>query len=221
MVSSTCFLVESDKTSLLKVKRMIANNQVISLIMLVAMQGGDDIGVKEVVKQAFLFLFITLWYITCYVMYYCIHGFLNKALRSSDISPRIAMIVLFVYNGIIFIFDGVLYFTEALGFVLIYVFTWYIKKNTNERNVCDIKRVGNRVLFIGIIGWILGAVMLSISGVHVDFLGSRIQNWNRFYNPFILAIAYGSMLLVSYKEHYLKLTNMISCLSLYIYDYRK
>ena len=40
MVASTWFLVNSDKTELRKVKQMIADNQMVSLICLAAMWGG-------------------------------------------------------------------------------------------------------------------------------------------------------------------------------------
>lgn len=218
IVASTWFLVDSDKTSLQKIKSMIADNQVISLIMLVIIWvGGYNVGIKESVKQAFPFLFSVLWYITCYVMYYCVHGFLNKALRGSNISSKIAMIVLFIFNGLFFILDGRLYFTELFGFVLIHAFTWYLKRITNDKNDCYLKKIGLRILVIGIVGWFLGAIFMNIVGVHVDFIGLKLQNWNRFYNPFILAISYGSILLASRKQCYSEIINKISGLSLYVY----
>lgn len=218
MVASTWFLVESDKVSLQKIKSMIADNQVISMLFLGGFcAGGYTIGFKEAIKYVFPFLFIVLWYITCYVMYYCLHGFLNSALRGSDISPTIAMITLFIFNCIIFLLGGGLYYTELFGFVLIHAFTWFLKKKTNEWNDIDIKKIGYVVLLTGLIGWILGAFIVNIVGVHITFIGLKLQNWNRFFNPFILAIAYGSVFLASCKNHYSRLVNMISGLSLYIY----
>lgn len=218
MVATTWFLVENDKTSLKKIKCMIADNQVISLLFLGLFWClGYNIGVKESIRSVFPFLFIVLWYITCYVMYYSLHGFVNKALRNSDIKPKIAMVTLFIFNGIIFIFSGGLYFTELFGFILIHAFTWFLKKQLNDIDDERKVKVGYSALFVGIIGWILGAIVLNLVGVHVEFIGLKLQNWNRFFNPFVLAIAYGSMLVASCKNFYSWFINNISGLSLYIY----
>ena len=71
---------------------------------------------------------------------------------------------------------------------------------------------------IGIIGWIFGAVGLNILGARISVLGEKFHYWNRFYNPFILALSYGAMILgESSKEFISKSINWISGLSLYIY----
>lgn len=216
MVASTWFLVDSSKTNLRKVKSMIADNQVISIIALLAMCGGYQLTLKIAVYQIFPLLFSTLWYITCYVMYYCLHGFINKALRGTESKSRIAMIVLFLFNGVIFVVGG-FFFTELIGFIIAHVFTWYLKKCISPWDKTRLRKTGLRILLIGLCGWLLGAAAMNIVGIKINAIGSKLQNWNRFYNPFILAIAYGAMLLASCKEYYSDKTNWISGLSLYIY----
>lgn len=216
MVASTWFLVESDNTNLRKMKNMIADNQFISIIFLIIMWEYYTIDLKLVIKQIFPFMFSTLWYITCYVMYYCLHGFINKALRCSDLNDKVTLAVLFVLNWFYFVAGGG-YFSDLVGFVLVHVFTWHLKRLLRNTRDDKILKCGKIILVIGLFGWLVGAVVLNYIGIHIDILGHKFHQWNRYFNPFILSLAYGSLLIASTKMFYSRVINKLSSVSLYVY----
>ena len=72
-------------------------------------------------------------------------------------------------------------------------------------------------MVIGILGWLLGAVILNYAGIHSDFIGHKFHQWNRFFNPFILILAYGSVLIASTIEVYSMIINKLSGTSLFVY----
>ena len=182
MVASTWFLVDIDKTDLRKVKQMIADNQVISLIYLLSLWRWYSLSFNTVIKQVFPFLFGTLWYITCYVLYYCLHGFVNRGLRDENVNPKLSLICILFFDIIICVIGG-LYFTELVGFIMIHVFTWYYKKLIYERTKTEIINKGRKLFILGLLGWILGAIMFNLIGLKIGFVGNKFHYWNRFYNP--------------------------------------
>lgn len=216
MVASTWFLVDSDNTSFKKVKNMIADNQLISLLFLSVMFFIYTISIKEVIKQVFPFLFATLWYITCYVVYYCLHGLVNRALQNIKINNFIPVVFVIFYLLFAFVLGG-LYFTDLVGFIMIHVLTWYIKKILNSRIHKSRFGLGFIIFMIGLLGWIFGAVVFNYLGLRIDGIGDKLHYWNRFYNPFILLIAYGLIILSSSVKSHSVIINKISGLSLYIY----
>ena len=215
MVSSAWFLVDIHVTDLKKIKNMIANNQIISLLFL-AILWGYATEAKIIIKQLFPFLFSTLWYVTCYVIYYCVHELINKSVDGIRTDFRLAAVILIVIDCIVFAFGG-LFFNELIGFILIHVFTWFLKKQIGTMEKSEVSKLGWKVLSVSLVGWFFGAVILNILGIKYPYIGSKMQNWNRFYNPFILGIAYGFIMLASSMIYKSSLVNKISSLSLYIY----
>lgn len=217
MVASTWFLVDNDKTNLRKVKQMIADNQIISLIFLAALCiGGYQVSLKIAVKQAFPFFFGTLWYITCYVLYYCLHGFVNRGLRGAEVNPKLPLIIIICLDIIIWVIGG-FYYTDLVGFIMIHVFTWYLKELQKDKPGSSIYNAGKKLLSIGLLGWILGALVFNYIGTKIEFVGNKFFYWNRYFNPFILAIAYGLMMIASQKRYQSDAINTVSSLSLFIY----
>lgn len=217
IVASTWFLVDSDKINLCKVRKIIADNQLISITSLLLMFGaGYFLSYEMIIKNCFPFLFQMLWFITCYVIYYCLHGFVNKALRDSELNFKYILIFIFIYDCIVCVYGG-LYFNELIGFLIIHVFTFCLKKLLNNIEERKVYRIGIFWLVCGIVGWLVGALILNYVGVRISFIGENFSMWNKFYNPFILSIAYGAMLIASCKSFKFDVINMISSYSLYIY----
>ena len=200
MVASTWFLVDNDSVNLQKLKQMIADNQLISLLFLGFMWFIYDISIKTAIKQIFPFLFSTLWYITCYVLYYCLHGIINRGLKGVSINPKLPACIIIILDLIAFVLGG-LYFNDLIMFLLIHSFTWFTKRFLLKKSEKSI----------------IGAVVFNYIGVYYNSIGEKMSYWNRFFNPFILAIAYGLMLLASQIRINSEIINRISSLSLFIY----
>lgn len=218
IVASSWFLVESDTVNLRKMQQIITDNQVISILFVLCfLRGGYCLPSKVVLKQIFPFLFSTLWYITCYGIYYCLHGFVNKALRESRIDARFGIVVMLILDSIVFVTRG-LYFNELIGFLMIHVFTWYLKETLQE---IDHKKRCQYGMFLfggGLTGWIVGAIVLDFIGIRIAIIGEKFHMWNIFMNPFVLAAVYGTMILASCgRNRYSGIVNALSGYSLYIY----
>lgn len=151
------------------------------------------------------------------MIYYCLHGFVNKALRDSKLNFKFTLIVILLFDCFVCVYNG-LYFNELIGFVMIHVFTSSLKKYIKKFEERKVYRVGICLLICGIAGWFLGAVVLNYIGIYVSVVGKNFSIWNKFYNPFILSMAYGGMLIASCKKNFKSgIINMISSYSLYIY----
>ena len=197
-------------------KQIIADNQLISIIFLAIIWWLYNLSWKTAVKQVFPFLFSTLWYITCYVLYYCLHGFVNRGLRGVKINPHVPLLVILCIDLIVFVLGG-LYFNELIGFFMIHVFTWYLKEYKKHLSHEQRQKLGTIMVIVGVLGWIIGAMIFNCLGVKYSFLGSKFYYWNRFYNPFILSFVYGFMITASQNRFYSVFVNRFSGLSLYIY----
>jgi len=214
-VASTWFLVDSDKVNLKRVRQIIADNQVISVLMMlvfVLFGGGIYLTYKTAIKQVFPFFFAMLWYITCYITYYSIHGIVNRGIRDIKMNQSFLLFLLIGFDLLVFVMWWV-YYNDVVGFLMIHLMSLCIKRIQKINNT----KIGKLLLIIGLLGWLFGAIALNAVGLKIDLLTDKLQNWNRFYNPFILMIAYGSIILASHKEFYSAKINALSELSLYIY----
>lgn len=218
IVSSAWFLVDNDNVHLSKIKKILLDNQVISVFFLLIFLicANSNITFKLAVKQIFPFLFMNLWYVTCYVLYYSVHGLLNQGLNTSMPKDKIVLFILLAYDIYAFVIGG-LYFSEFIAFLCIHAFTRSLKRMLSKLDSSKMQIYGLAILLTGIMGWLLGAVLINIVGIHISFIGNNLYRWNSFCNPFILAIAYGALMLASCRNYHSEILNRLSGISLYIY----
>ena len=79
-ICSAYFLLDIDNSDTKKVIHMIADVWIISIIFLLIFKIGGwyTISIQDLIKSILPNTFSTNWYITCYILFYCIHGQLNK-----------------------------------------------------------------------------------------------------------------------------------------------
>ena len=220
LVSSAWFLVDDNKPiNYIKIKKIIADNQIISVLFLLGLLslGFEINGYSQLIKQFIPFLTTSLWYISCYIVYYLIHGIINSAIRSTSIGNMSAIMITVCFFAFQFLLGGVLYFSDLIAFIVIHALTYYVK---NEYfGLSDDKKIkcSNILIWSGLVGWLLFMFIANTIGNHVAIIGSKFYTWNRFYNPFILMLSYGVVLFSSRKRFYSKSINDLAALSLYVY----
>lgn len=214
-ICSAWFLLDSNKVNKEKWFFMLLEIWVISVIILVAAlilrQGKIDS--NYVIKSLLPTISQNNWYLTCYLLFYPIHPFLNNLIEK--FTPRVFLRVIFplffLYFGISFIFSGKLYCSDLIIWIALYFIVAYMRQHqfTVKHNVF--------LLALGIAGMIGLPLLCGLLGNFIPPLSSKITYWAKNNNPFLLIIALS--LFNFAKKIHLKnaLINSISKLSLLIY----
>lgn len=219
-ISSAWFLCDSCKANSKKILQMLIDVWIISVVFLaVFMVSGTKISVINIIKSIMPTTFANNWYITCYLLFYSIHPYLNTIIeRVSQVEllkMNIAALILYCGGGYLIKRD--LFFgSDLILFIVIYFVIAYIKKYLH--NVSDNKRLNIILLLSGIVGN-TGIVMLTnILGLKIGALFSEhMLHWGKNSSPFLLLIAIALFNLFRKKKFINKAVNSISSLSLMIY----
>lgn len=175
-----------------------------------------DLSFKLLIKQFFPTTFSNNWYMTCYILFYPIHGVLNKAL--SRMTQRdilcFATISGFIYIGIIFIKSGLFFSSPLLLWIVLYIILTYMKRYsmwiTNAKLNVDLLILSltiNTALIIG----------TNYLGLHINFFSDKVLRWWNNCNPFLLIAAFSLFNLVRNVHFKNKTINYISSMSMLIY----
>lgn len=101
-VCTAWFLLDRERNSKERAVRMLADIWVISvsiLLIVLALRRGD-LGGTLILKSLFPTLFSLNWYLTCYLLFYLIHPFLNQLIRgmSQRTLFRVAVLMFLLYS---------------------------------------------------------------------------------------------------------------------------
>lgn len=216
---SAWFLLGNDKVNKKKVLYMLADVWIINFIFALIFKIGNwyDVPIKTFIKCLLPNTFELNWYITYYLIIFCIHPFLNKII--SSLSRRqllsFSVIMTILYFGIDFISGGHFGYNNLILFINIYFVIAYIKlylKNYSENIKQNI--IG---FFIGIIGTLILMLLTNILGQHLTFFSTKLLHWCQNNNPFALLTAISLFNLFKHREFVNKPINYISKLTLLIY----
>ena len=169
-ICSAWFLVNSKKMSLKKVIRMILDVWIINMIVFWGLHAiGIQFQVSDTVRTFFPTTFANNWYITCYLLFYLIHPFLNRMLEQLNISEHFALTsFLFMIYFIIPVLPleeiNLFFANELVIFLATYVIVSFIKTYKNEWT--ENLKLNEGILFVSIVSY----VVLILS---VDYLGLR------------------------------------------------
>lgn len=214
LVSSSWFLVDKSEVDIKKIKNILVDNWLISMLFLFIFLFFYSIDKMDILREMFPFCFATLWYITCYVIYYSLHGIINGVLKQLIRRPKrtILMVLLFI----VFQFAiGFKYYNDLIGFFLIHILTYCVKNGWNYAR----KEVGfaKIITIVGFFFWIGGAYCFNAIGCRLIFVGQRYSMWNTFLNPFIIMMSYGLIIIADNETYYNRIINDLSRKSLYVY----
>lgn len=218
-VCSAWFLLESSKFNKRKWFFMLIEIWVVSvvimLISLVIRHG--NISFKLIIKSLFPTLFSNNWYLTCYLLFYPIHPFLNRIIKKMDKKQlfRASAALFVLYCCIHFIIDSAFFSSELIIWITIYFVMAYIKK---YMDTFSISKKGNVIiLLIGLLGYIGIAIVTNILGLKISFFREQMLRWANNYNPFLIMIAIALFNFFRNFKFRNRTINYISGLSLLIY----
>lgn len=226
-VCSAWFFLDDSRANKKKVFIMLADIWVISIICLVI----GSIYLKEIKKSLVLqSLFPTTfsnnWYLTCYIIFYLIHPYLNALIEGMSQKQlfRTAFWVMLLYIIIsfttqitkqLFNAQATFFSSELVLWGVLYFIIAYIKRYAP--NLTNNLLLNTILIVVGCIGNCGIILLTNIIGLKYAPLSNSLQIWNRGNNPFILLIAIGAFNLAKSVKYESRLIDYVSGLSLYIY----
>ena len=219
-ISSAWFLCDSNKRNTKKILQMIIDVWIISIIfLLVFVISGVNLSTDEIIKSIVPTTFSTTWFITCYLLLYSIHPYLNILVEniSQEELLKINIVTLTIYFGGGYLIKRDLFFgNDLILFIVIYLLIAYIKKYLNY--VFSNNKLNVTLVLLGILGNTGIVLLTNFLGLKVGgLLSEHMIHWSRNSSPFLLLIAIGLFNLFKNKKFTSKEVNKLSALSLMIY----
>lgn len=220
-ICSAWFLLDSKGFKPKKFLQMLIDIWIVSVIILVIVffLRNGNLHLTEIIKSFFPTFFANNWYMTCYLLFYAFHPYLNKIIYESS---RISLFRLSVIAGTLYIlinFTGFgTFFTSWLmqWFVLYFVMA-YMKLYMKE--FADNKKKNLVLLLFGLIGNIALILLTNILGLYIPFerFSQLLLRWNTNINVFLICATIGALNLARNIHFSSKWINYVSGLSMLIY----
>lgn len=218
-ICSAWFLLESKRINKRKILYMIADVLAVSIFILsvVYVIRGGDIPLKMVVKQ---FIPITVennWYITCYLLFYPIHPFLNLLIErmTQKTLLRTTCSMSFLYIGVNFVKDGHYFTSSLILWITIYFIIAYIKYYLVE--ISNNMKINGLVFGVGFIGNYGIVWLTNVVGMNNAFFSDKILRWGTNTSPFIIMMVISLLNFARNINIQNKGINYLAKLSLLIY----
>ena len=220
-VCSAWFLAESCRCNLRKWFSMLTEVWLISVLILLAVRylGREPVGVGMVLKCLAPTIFANNWYLTCYLMFYPLHPYLNSIMDSMDQRTllRWCIALLAIYFGLEFLRDQLLLGSHPMiTWVTIYALVFYLKKYL-PRTMGNCRL--NVYLFLIALVLHLGSVLF----LNAFFGGAMTDNdiqllhFSKNANPFLLVMVISLFNLTRSLKLHSGIINEVSGLSMLIY----
>lgn len=217
-ICSCWFLLDSKKTSLKKIAYMLIDIWIISVVILIvscAVLGGA-VNVELIIKSFFPTFFSNNWYLTCYMLFYGIHSFLNQIIYGLDQKwlLKVSIVLSFLYIFCNFI-KGCFEFSNIILWITIYFCVAYMKLYL--KNLVSSKKINVELVIVGFIGNLVIILVTNCLGLYFPFFQDRLLHWNRMANPFLIMATIGLFNLSRLISYQSRFVNGLSGLSLYVY----
>lgn len=221
-VASIWFFLESRHIKSTKAVKMIIETFIASIICLGAVEVfGYHVPIKEVIFSFLPLTYGFYWFISCYLLIYLIHPFLNRMI--SEITQYqhfvFAFFLFALYCIIVVALGGDLYYyNELLGFLTLYLITSYYKSYIYKK-ICteDGRKIIYKFLYVSIICWGISSLALAFLSEYVGAFANKLLWLNRFVNPCFVVMGVSLVSISSCKQFYSKLINYLSSLSLIVF----
>ena len=224
-ICSAWFLVNSKKKSLKKVIRMILDVWIINMIVFWGLHAiGIQFQVSDTVRTFFPTTFANNWYITCYLLFYLIHPFLNRMLEQLNISEHFALTsFLFMIYFIIPVLPleeiNLFFANELVIFLATYVIVSFIKTYKNEWT--ENLKLNKGILFVSIVSYVVLILSVDYLGLRTNYFLNRLVRWNMNNSLFMFLIAFSSFNMMKKKKFINRTINYFSSLSLLVYIFHE
>ncbi len=217
-VSSFWFLADSHGINRNKVISIISNVWIVSVVFLAAYYvAGVQVSAKLIVKSLMPTTFSNNWFITCYLIMYLIHPFLNIVCDSIEKKTHKIIVIggFFGYCMITYVSENLLFYSKILIFMILYMTVNYIKRymtaKANDRGLNIRFLIGAFAVNVIII------CMINMLGKHVGFMQDKLMHTNTIQNPFLIIMAITAFNLFRCMKYSNDIVNRIAGLTMYIY----
>lgn len=215
-ISSAWFLLSSDKAGLSKWMRLLTEVWIISVTILLVSYPllHDRLDLKTILRCLFPTTLSNNWYLTCYLLFYPIHPFLNRLIR--QMSQR----ALFEFSAVSFllyfvvgsVFHDLFFSSELILWIIVYFIVAYFRSYAPGT-----KGLHRALLFIGLAGFMARPLILGILGQHIGILQGKMTHFVYTDDPFLLMLALGLFLLFKDIHFYHRTVNAVAKLALPVY----
>ena len=220
---SAWFLLDNNNVSKKKVLQILVDVWVISVIILIVVYTirGGNIDIKMIIKQLLPTTFTNNWYITCYLLFYPLHPFLNWLIKYMEqrVLLKTSLVLFFLYVCANYIIPGSFFSSYIILWVTIYFIIAYMKYYLIDLSNNTIINVF--VLIIGFAGNICIVLLTNYLGLHLEIFNSELLRWHSNYSPFLILIAISLFNIAKNIRFDNKMINYISSLSLLIYVFHE
>lgn len=224
-ICSAWFLVNSKKMSLKKVIHMILDVWIINMIVFLGLHAiGIQFQISDTVRTFFPTTFANNWYITCYLLFYLIHPFLNRMLEQLNISEHFTLTsFLFMIYFIIPVLPleeiNLFFVNELVIFLATYVIVSFIKIYKNEWT--ENLKLNKGILFVSIVSYVALILSVDYLGLRTNYFLNRLVRWNMNNSLFMFLIAFSSFNMMKKKKFINRTINYFSSLSLLVYIFHE
>jgi len=216
---SAWFLLESKRTDYSKIVRLLCDIWVVNVIFLIVFLVGGwyPLSMTDVVKSFFPTVFALNWYLTCYILFYSVHTWLNHIIQNCSQKQLLSfnLICLTLYFGINYVDSGHFFVNKLLVCTILYCVIAYVKYYMPKYHM-SIK--ANLIgLLIGLLGTPILICVTNLLGLRIPLLAGQLQRWCGNNSPFTLLTAVSLFNLFSRARFVNRGVNYVSSLSLLIY----
>lgn len=218
IVCSSYFLLDSKRAKAKKVSLMIINTFIVSLFLLFLTRINNPLSIIESVKFIFPLTFTKYWFISCYLIFYIIHPYLNKVIFSLNKKGlfRVVIFLFVIYSILQVLVPNAYYFNNFIGFIIIYLYVAYCKKYL-EKFSNDVK-LNVRILIVSFLLLVGGILALNFIGLKITKLNAILGYFLfNLANPFYIFIAISLLNIFKRFTFYNKFINYFSSCSLFYY----
>lgn len=228
-LSSAWFLLDKGGTvNKRKILLMLADVWMVSVLILVIVliQREGKVSGALIVQALFPTSFENNWYISCYIIFYIIHPFLNKIifcmkqktlLRINILAVFMFFFIAFLCRFTVYLFgSGTDFFSSRLVIWTVeYFIVAYLKLYAGKS--LEKRKLNSALIAFGLIGNCGLVYMMNELGLKNEAFSGALQIWITPYNPFLFAFGLGLLGMARSITFENKLVNYISKLSLLIY----
>ena len=218
VVCSSYFLLDKKVSRKQKIINMILDVFVISVIFIVmSLILRLKVPTAEYIENIFSITYRKNWFVGCYIMFYMVHPYLNIIIRNikKEQLLRLNVVLIIIYCVLQLVFKGKYYFTDLVGFIVIYFIVAFMKNYMPE-----FMKNNKRNIIIVVASTILTAMLLIITnivGLKVPSLSKNLLYFKNTTNPFSIALCIGLFNIFNNRKFENKFVNKIASVSLLFY----
>lgn len=218
IVPSVYFLLDNNEVKKNKIIQYIMDTFIVSIIYLAIFSLiYGKLPITFIVSSLLPITFNFYWFITCYILLYAIHPWLNIVIKNLEKKQLFVtnFWLFFLYCIVSFALDGKYYYSHLIGFIVYYFFVAYVKLYLPK--LSSDRKVNLKIFVVSLCGFISIIVGVNYIGVRFSFVSGLVGDIESFINPFIIGLSIAAFNLCRLKVWRNKKINIISSTSLLVF----